>query len=62
MAFKMLPLLLFFAVFIFINSPIEGKYLLVEVNDVRGKLCIAELYLNDIVMNTISMIEKSISI
>ena len=62
MAFKILSLLLFFAIFIFIDYPIDGKYLLVEVDDMEGKLFISHSYLNNIVINKTFMIKKTISI
>ena len=58
MAFKMLYLLFFFTTFISIDNPIDGKYLLVELDDVEGKLFISNSYCSNIVINKIIMIKN----
>ena len=62
MAFKILYLLPFFCILIFNENPIDGIYLLVEVDDMEGKLFISHSYLNNIVINKTFMIKKTISI
>ena len=51
MAFKILYLPPFFAIFMFNENPIDGIYLLVEVDDMEGKLFILHSNMNNIVIN-----------